>query len=212
MSRSHRLGGPLWLSFVVALGLAGSTPLTVLAQQADASSAPTAALASDRGEPLEADLLVEISAGSSVKYEIDPVSGELRVDRFLPGTLAYPANYGYLPGTCAGDGDALDALVLTRAPIDPGALIRIRVVAMLRMIDGGEQDDKLLALPAAGVDDTGLGGQEAPTADEFARIERFFEAYKRGPEGATPVELGGWAGVAEARAVLERARDDHSCH
>jgi inorganic pyrophosphatase len=161
---------------------------------------------------LEADLLVEIPAGSSVKYEIDPETGDLRVDRFLPGALAYPANYGYLPGTCAGDGDALDALVLTRAPIDPGAIVRIRIVAMLRMVDGGEQDDKLVALPAAGVDDTGLGRRETLTEAEFERIERFFADYKRADDGRTPVELAGWAGVAEARTVLERARSDRSCH
>src|SRR4051794_40009640 len=87
--------------------------------------------------PEEVLLAVEIPAGSSVKYEINE-EGLVFVDRFQSMPVTYPANYGSLPRTLAGDGDPLDALVLTREPLHPGVLIRFRPVGVLRMIDDGE--------------------------------------------------------------------------
>ena len=96
--------------------------------------------------------LVEIPALSSVKYELHPGTGRMEVDRFLSMPMVYPANYGIFPCTLAEDGDALDVLVLTREPVAPGSLIQVRVVAMLRMIDRGENDHKLVAVPIHEVD------------------------------------------------------------
>src|SRR5690606_11262650 len=116
--------------------LPGASPLSV----------PQPAAAS--GEAL---LLVEIPAGGSIKFETRP-DGLVHVDRFLQMPVAYPANYGALPSTLAGDGDPLDALVLTREPLPPGVLLRFRPVAVLRMLDGGEADHKLVGVPADDVD------------------------------------------------------------
>jgi inorganic pyrophosphatase len=70
--------------------------------------------------------LVEIPAGSAVKYELHAGTGRMAVDRFLSMSMVYPANYGVLPCTLAGDGDAIDVLVLTREPVSAGALILVR--------------------------------------------------------------------------------------
>lgn len=156
----------------------------------------------------EALLLVEIPAGSATKYETLP-NGLVHVDRFLQMPVAYPANYGALPSTLAGDGDPLDALVLTRQPLPPGVLLRFRPVAVLRMIDGGAPDQKLIGVPADDVDPAYAHVRDLDDlpATDRQRIEAFFRVYKQLPDSdAGKVELGGWGDAAEARALLEESR------
>jgi len=122
--------------------------------------------------------------------------------------MAYPANYGSMPGTHAGDGDPLDALVLTRAPLHPGVLIRFRPLGLLRMIDGGDADEKIIGVPADDVDPTyaGLRSIDDLPAMERERIEAFFRVYKDLPAGGKRVELRGWGGVDEAKTVMRAAK------
>ena len=103
--------------------------------------------------PEEVLLAVEIPAGSFTKYEINE-EGLVYVDRFQSMPVVYPANYGSMPRTLAGDGDPLDALVLTREPLHPGVLIVFRPIGYLRMQDKGEQDDKVIGVPTDKVDTT----------------------------------------------------------
>ncbi len=153
--------------------------------------------------PEEAVLLVEIPAGGFTKYESD-AEGRIFVDRFLSMPMAYPANYGSMPGTHAGDGDPLDALVLTRAPLHPGVLIRFRPLGVLRMIDGGDADEKIIGVPADDVDPTyaGIRSIDDLPAMERERIEAFFRVYKHLPAGSKRVELRGWGGADEARTLI----------
>ncbi|MET0329746.1 MAG: inorganic diphosphatase [Luteimonas sp.] len=158
--------------------------------------------------PDEAVLLVEIPAGGFTKYESD-TEGRIFVDRFLSMPMAYPANYGSMPGTHAGDGDPLDALVLTRAPLYPGVLIRFRPLGVLRMIDGGEPDEKIIGVPADDVDPTyaGVRTLDDLPAMERERIEAFFRVYKDLPAGSKRVELSGWGSADEARALIRATID-----
>nr|WP_238394441.1 inorganic diphosphatase [Pseudoxanthomonas kaohsiungensis] len=151
--------------------------------------------------PAEVLLAVEIPAGSSIKYEIGD-DGLVFVDRVLSMPVAYPANYGSMPRTLAGDGDPLDALVLTRQPLHPGVLVRFRPVAVLRMTDKGEQDEKIIGVPVDQVDPTYAGIRDVTDlpAIERQRIEAFFRVYKDLPEGGNAVRLAGWGDAAEARA------------
>lgn len=155
--------------------------------------------------PEEALLQVEIPAGSFTKYEID-ADGHVHVDRFLSMPVAYPANYGSMPGTLAGDGDPLDALVLTRAPLHPGVLLRFRPVGVLRMVDGGKEDAKVIGVPADDVDPHYASVQELAdlSAMELERIEAFFRLYKQLPGSGriSPVRLRGFGDAAEARALV----------
>lgn len=166
------------------------------------------------------DVLIEIPAGGQVKYEIDKATGRPRVDRFLAPGLSYPANYGYVPGSCAGDGDPLDALVLTRVALLPGVLIEAQVIGVLRMRDAGDDDAKLIAVPLASMDvhDPATGAfaglvtiEELP-ASVRSGIEDFFLAYKRAPDGSTPVQLGGFGGATEAADQVAAALARRDCH
>lgn len=151
-------------------------------------------------------LAVEIPAGSATKYEIGE-DGLVYVDRFVSMPVAYPANYGSLPRTLAGDGDPLDALVLTRAPLHPGTLIRFRPVGVLRMIDRGDRDEKIIGVPVDDVDPTYAGIRDIadlPQA-ERERIEAFFRVYKHLPPGGGAVALHGFGDEAEARRLVREA-------
>ena len=100
------------------------------------------------GDPTDIQVVIEIPAGTFTKYEIDGKTGLLFVDRFQSMPVVYPTNYGSIPSTVGQDADPLDALVITRQPIYPGALIRVRPVGILKMIDGGDIDDKIVAVPS----------------------------------------------------------------
>ena len=158
--------------------------------------------------PAEAMLLVEIPAGSATKYESDS-EGRIFVDRFLSMPVAYPANYGSMPGTLAGDGDPLDALVLTRTPLHPGVRIRFRPIGVLRMADRGDADEKIIGVPADDVDPTyaGIRSIDDLPAMERERLEAFFRVYKDLPAGGNRVELRGWGGVEDAQRLIREAVD-----
>ena len=156
-------------------------------------------------------LLVEIPAGSAIKYEVD-ADGRLFVDRFLSMPVAYPANYGSMPHTLAGDGDPLDALVLTRAPLHPGVLLRFRPVGVLRMSDRGEADEKIIGVPTDNVDPAYAAIRDIgdlPQA-ERERIEAFFRVYKDLPAGGNGVRLHGYGDADEAGALIRQAREGHA--
>ena len=156
-------------------------------------------------------LLVEIPAGSAIKYEVD-ADGRLFVDRFLSMPVAYPANYGSMPRTLVGDGDPLDALVLTRAPLHPGVLLRFRPVGVLRMSDRGEADEKIIGVPTDNVDPAYAAIRDIgdlPQA-ERERIEAFFRVYKDLLAGGNGVRLHGYGDADEAWALIRQAREGHA--
>lgn len=176
-------------------------PLCAVAGGRDAHVGHPFLAAQPTQAPEEVLLAVEIPAGSSVKYEIGD-DGLVFVDRVLSMPVAYPANYGSMPRTLAGDGDPLDALVLTRQPLHPGVLVRFRPVAVLRMTDKGEQDEKIIGVPVDQVDPSYAGIRDLADlpAIERQRIEAFFRVYKDLPEGGNAVRLAGWGDAAEARS------------
>jgi inorganic pyrophosphatase len=139
--------------------------------------------------------LVEIPLGDRVKYEFNAGSGRMIADRILPDSLPYPANYGTFPCTMAGDGDPLDVLILTDVALASGSLIRVRPIAVLRMMDRGARDDKIIAVPVAGADD------EVPQALK-ERLQRFFSTYK-GVDA--DLRVGPWADADAARALVRDA-------
>ncbi len=154
--------------------------------------------------PEEMLLAVEIPAGSFTKYEIND-EGLVFVDRFQSMPVAYPANYGSMPRTLAGDGDPLDALVLTREPLHPGVLVRFRPIGVLRMLDDGEHDEKIIGVPTDKVDPTYAGIRDLADLPQIERdrIEAFFRVYKDLPKGRNPVQLNGYGDAKEARALIQ---------
>jgi len=158
-----------------------------------------ARIPSGRAVPQDVNVVIEIPQGSAVKYEVDKSSGAIFVDRFLFTPTAYPAAYGFIPNTLAPDGDPVDALVLTPAPVVPGAVIRARPIGMLRMTDEAGSDEKIICVPH---DRVHPYHTDVETIDDLPRItraaiEHFFERYKDLEEGKW-VKLEGWASKAEA--------------
>lgn len=122
--------------------------------------------------------VIEISAGSKNKYELDKNTGLLRLDRVLFTSTHYPSNYGFIPLTYADDGDPLDVLVLSQVSLDPMVLVDCHPIGVIRMVDQEEIDDKIIAVPNgdpnyAGIKD--INQLPKHIADEIAH---FFEVYK----------------------------------
>jgi inorganic pyrophosphatase len=158
--------------------------------------------------PEEVLAVIEIPAGGTVKYELDKATGHPVVSRFPTMAVAYPANYGCFSQTLSGDGDPLDVFLYTRSPLVPGCLVLVRPVGILRSIDGGEEDDKILAVPVPAVDPTFAGINDLddlPAADRD-RLAEFLLSYKRLPVGSKKVEILGFDNAAAARFAIEAAR------
>ncbi len=156
--------------------------------------------------PKEVLLAVEIPAGSLTKYEIGE-DGLIYVDRFLQMPMTYPANYGSMPRTLAGDKDPLDALVFTREPLHPGTLIRFRPIGVLKMRDGGKADEKIIGVPSDMLDPTYAHIRDISDLPliERQRIEAFFRLYKDLPEGRKTVELEDFGNADAARELIGEA-------
>ncbi|TMS56777.1 inorganic diphosphatase [Imbroritus primus] len=154
--------------------------------------------------PNDFNVIIEISAQSDpVKYEADKETGMLVVDRFIGTGMRYPANYGFIPKTLAGDGDPVDALVLTPFPLIPGCVVRCRALGMLKMTDEGGEDAKLIVVPInklspATAHMTGLSDVSQNLLDQ---IKHFFENYKA-LEAGKWVKVEGWAGIEEAHKEI----------
>ena len=160
-------------------------------------------ISTGRNPPYDINVVIEIPQGSSVKYEIDKESGAIVVDRFLFTPTAYPAAYGFIPGTLAEDGDPADALVLLPAPVVPGAVIRCRPIGMLQMEDESGQDEKIVCVPHDKVHPQFSGVNEVAELPAITRdvIKHFFEHYKDLEVGKW-VKVTGWADRAAAEAAI----------
>ena len=99
------------------------------------------------GELESLNSIIEVPKLSRIKYELDKKTSLIKFDRVLYSPMHYPANYGFIPQTLWDDGDPLDILILAYEPMYPATLVKSRPIGMLEMIDGGEGDAKILAVP-----------------------------------------------------------------
>jgi inorganic pyrophosphatase len=122
--------------------------------------------------------IIEIPRGSRAKYEIDKESGLIKLDRVIYASMYYPLNYGFIPQTLGEDHDPLDIVVLTQVSVVPRCMIPCRVIGVMRMIDRGEADDKIIAV--ADQDASVSHIKEINELPDFFRVElkHFFENYK----------------------------------
>jgi inorganic pyrophosphatase len=164
---------------------------------------------------VEFDVTIEIPGGSRNKYEVDHISGRIRLDRTLFTATQYPHDYGFVDNTLGLDGDPLDAMVLVSAPTFPGCVIRCRTIGMFRMTDEAGGDDKLICVVANDPRTAHL--QDIYHMDNFDRLEiqHFFEVYKDLEPGKS-VEGASWEGRAEAEAEvvdsIQRAKEEGADH
>ena len=156
-----------------------------------------------RNPPELVTAVVEIPSGSRNKYELDKESGLIRLDRVLYSAVHYPGDYGFVPRTLAEDGDPCDVLVLLNEPTFPGCQIDARPIGVLRMLDRGEPDDKVLAVPA----NDPFYSEYFDIADipqhYLKEVEHFFSIYKD-LEGRR-VQTIGWEQNADAMRIVMEA-------
>jgi inorganic pyrophosphatase len=103
-------------------------------------------ISKDRINPDQFTAFIEISKGSKMKYELDKATGMLKADRVMSTSTQYPWNYGLIPRTLAPDHDPLDVLVICSEPIMSNTLVECIPIGVMKMKDGGDQDDKIIGV------------------------------------------------------------------
>lgn len=153
---------------------------------------------------MDIDVIIEIPQGSRNKYEMDHDTGRIRLDRMLFTSTRYPADYGFVPGTLAEDGDPLDALVLLEEPAFPGSYVAARPVGVFWMNDEHGPDAKILTVPAH--DPRYERIQDLADVPEYllAEIGHFFDVYKE-LEPGKGTDVRGWQDRAAAEAEISTA-------
>jgi len=135
----------------------------------------------DCGEnaPRVVNAIIEIPQGSRAKYEIDKPSGLLKLDRVIYSSFYYPSNYGFIPSTYGDDKDPLDILVLSSISVVPLCMVEAKVIGVMQMIDGGDADDKIIAVANNDVSVNYINNIEDLPKHFFKEIRQFFEDYKK---------------------------------
>ncbi|HEY0011075.1 MAG TPA: inorganic diphosphatase [Candidatus Paceibacterota bacterium] len=149
------------------------------------------------------NVIIEIPRGSQNKYEIDKETGLIALDRVLHTAQQYPFDYGFVPQTLWDDGDALDVVLLTTQPLMPGILVHARPIGILPMVDGGEKDEKVLAVPATDPRFAEIQDLKDVNPHTLKEISHFFLTYKQLQE--KKVSLGEFEGKDAAQAAFDRA-------
>jgi inorganic pyrophosphatase len=122
--------------------------------------------------------IIEISTGMRTKYEVDKDTGLLKLDRVLYSAVHYPANYGFIPQTLGEDHDPLDIMILCREEIRPLCLVPARVIGVMRMIDQGLGDEKILAVAENDANTKHLNDISELATHFKLELKEFFESYK----------------------------------
>jgi inorganic pyrophosphatase len=153
--------------------------------------------------PETMNAIIEVSQGTSNKYEVDKETGLIKLDRVLYGSQYYPFDYGFVPQTLWSDGDPLDVLVFTSSPLLPGTLVEVRPVGVLTMNDGGDSDDKVLVVPVGDPRFNHVQNLEDIGEHQLKEIDNFFTTYKV-LQGKT-VTTDGFHGKEAAHKVIAQS-------
>jgi inorganic pyrophosphatase len=152
------------------------------------------------GAPEEINVVVEIPQGSRNKYEYDKEMNVFKLDRALHSPIYSPGDYGFVPQTLAEDDDPLDVLILVVQPTFPGCIVAVRPIGLLKMIDDGKPDDKILAVPVGEPAYHDVYTQSQIFPHTLRTISHFFETYKLLEGKATSTQ--GWQDSAAARRSI----------
>ena len=165
------------------------------------------AISIGKAPPDEVNVIIEVQIGGEpIKYEMDKAAGTLVVDRFLHTPMRYPGNYGFIPHTLSEDGDPCDVLVANTRPIIPGAVIAVRPIGVLKMVDEAGGDEKIVAVPIRKLTkryDKVENYTDLPSIT-IEQIEHFFSHYKDLEPGKW-VKCAGWGDVNEAKRLIRES-------
>uniref|UniRef100_A0A804MCX6 Soluble inorganic pyrophosphatase n=1 Tax=Zea mays TaxID=4577 RepID=A0A804MCX6_MAIZE len=175
--------------------------------------------------PAVFNVVVEITKGSKVKYELDKKTGLIKhavlvfvqctlrinhhnvtlVDRVLYSSVVYPHNYGFVPRTLCEDNDPMDVLVLMQEPVVPGSFLRARAIGLMPMIDQGEKDDKIIAVCADDPEYRHYNDISELSPHRLQEIKRFFEDYKKNENKEVAVDA--FLPATTAREAIQYSMD-----
>ncbi|MGB3921987.1 MAG: inorganic diphosphatase [Minisyncoccia bacterium] len=153
------------------------------------------------GNKDEMNVVVEINRGSKNKFEVDKATGLIALDRVLHTAQDFPFDYGFVPQTLWHDDDPLDVVLLTTHPLLPGVLVRARPVALMNMIDSGEGDDKIIAVPVGDPRWQEVRDLKDVNPHTLKELEHFYSTYKQLQKKV--VEIKGFKGKSEAEKAFE---------
>ena len=149
--------------------------------------------------------VIEIEKGSKNKYELDKETGQMILDRILYTSTHYPANYGLIPRTSAGDGDPPDVLVICSESIPPTSLVRCYPIGVITMEDSGALDEKIIAIPYGDPAYNSYHSIHDLPAHIFDEMRHFFSVYKNLEQKSTVVSEAQDAG--EAKEIIRKCQE-----
>ena len=159
-----------------------------------------------RISPSDFIAVIEIEKGSKNKYELDKETGSIILDRILHTSTHYPANYGLIPRTLADDGDPLDVLVLCSEVIHPLSLVRCYPIGVIKMLDSGKLDEKIIAIPFNDPTYSSYKHIDELPGHIFSEMRHFFSVYKSLEGKETVVD------EEEARRIITTCLDNYIEH
>lgn len=154
--------------------------------------------------------IIEIPKNTRAKYELDKKTGLLLMDRVIYSSMYYPANYGFIPRTYCDDNDPLDILVLSQIAIVPMCIVSAKVIGVMRMVDNGELDDKIIAVAE---NDMGVNhfNDISELHNHFINeLQNFFEDYKKLENKTVAIE--DFQDASIARKVIMQSMADYETY
>lgn len=162
----------------------------------------------ERISPEDFICVIEISKGSKKKYELDKETGYIILDRILHTSTHYPANYGFIPRTYGDDNDPLDVLLLCSEQLEPLTLVRAYPIGVIKMIDNGRNDEKIIAIPVNDPTYNGYRDINQLPKHIFDEMRHFFEVYKNLENKTTAVDEV--SGRDEALNIIKTAISNYN--
>ena len=162
----------------------------------------------ERISPEDFICVIEISKGSKKKHELDKETGYIILDRILHTSTHYPANYGFIPRTYGDDNDPLDVLLLCSEQLEPLTLVRAYPIGVIKMIDNGRNDEKIIAIPVNDPTYNGYRDINQLPKHIFDEMRHFFEVYKNLENKTTAVDEV--SGRDEALNIIKTAISNYN--
>jgi len=151
--------------------------------------------------------IIEIPQNTRAKYELDKDTGLLKMDRVIYSSMYYPANYGFIPQTYCDDKDPLDILVLSQITIVPMCIVSAKVIGVMRMLDGGELDDKIIAVAENDMSVNHINDVTELPVHFIKELRNFFEDYKKLENKTVQVEE--FQNAQTAKEIIKKSVEDY---